>query len=70
MARAGLFLRMSPRAAPVLLIDDNPDDLFLTEDLLKKSGVAGPIVTVNGGEEAIELLGKYSAGGAKWKFLN
>jgi CheY-like chemotaxis protein len=41
---------------PVLLIDDNPEDLFLTQRLLVKAGIDLPVVTVDGGEEAITLL--------------
>src|SRR5688572_2995330 len=47
---------MDTPAPPVLLIDDNPDDLILTQGLLKRAGVDNPILTANGGEEAMELL--------------
>jgi CheY-like chemotaxis protein len=41
---------------PVLLIDDSHEDLFLTKRLLARAGVKQPIVTVDGGEEAIVFL--------------
>ena len=41
---------------PVLLIDDNHEDLFLTKRLLSRSGVKHPIMTVNDSEQAIVLL--------------
>lgn len=48
-----------PRAShirPVLLIDDSHEDLFLAKRLLARAGVTHPIVTIDGGEEAIVFL--------------
>lgn len=41
---------------PVLLIDDSHEDLFLIKRLLARAGIKQPIVTVDGGEEAIVFL--------------
>ena len=41
---------------PILLIDDSHEDLFLCKRLLARAGVTHPIVTVDGGEEAIVFL--------------
>lgn len=41
---------------PVLLIDDSHEDLFLAKRLLARAGVTRPIVTVDGGEEAVVFL--------------
>ena len=49
--------------ATVLLVDDNEDDLFLTERALKKANVANNIVLARDGVEAIDYLfgtGKYA----------
>lgn len=52
------FWRMASPAhlRPILLIDDSHEDLFLCKRLLARSGVSHPIVTVDGGEEAIVFL--------------
>jgi len=47
----------------ILLVDDNPDDVFLTQRALKKCNIAGEIVVANDGSEALDYLfgtGKYS----------
>jgi CheY-like chemotaxis protein len=41
---------------PILLIDDNHEDLFLTKRLLARSGLKHPIITIDDGEEAIAFL--------------
>ncbi|MBF0224061.1 MAG: response regulator [Desulfobacterales bacterium] len=40
----------------ILLVEDNPDDVFLTKRALKKSKIHNKIVVVNDGEEALEYL--------------
>jgi two-component system, response regulator len=45
-----------PTLRPVLLVDDSHEDLFLTKRLLARAGIKHPIVTVDGGEEAIVFL--------------
>lgn len=49
---------MKPARAhcPILLIDDNHEDLFLTKRLLARAGITHPIVTVDSSEEAIVFL--------------
>lgn len=50
---------------PVLLIDDNHEDLFLIKRLLARAGVKGPIVTIDDGEEAeVFLRASLTAGAA------
>jgi CheY-like chemotaxis protein len=47
----------------ILLVDDNPDDVFLTMRALKKNNIANDVVVANDGVEAIEYLfgtGKYA----------
>ena len=41
---------------PILLIDDSHEDLFLCKRLLARAGVTHPIVTIDGGDEAIVFL--------------
>ena len=50
---------------PVLLIDDSHEDLFLVKRLLSRAGVKQPIVTVDGGEEAIVFLHAAALPGAE-----
>jgi CheY-like chemotaxis protein len=42
--------------APLLLVEDNADDLYFLTRLLKQAGVINPLYVVSDGEEAIELL--------------
>jgi len=49
---------------PILLIDDNHEDLFLTKRLLARAGVKHPIMTIDDGEEAIALLRAASGPGS------
>jgi two-component system response regulator len=47
----------------ILLVDDNPDDVFLTLRALKRNNIANEVVVASDGVEAIEYLfgtGKYS----------
>ena len=53
-----------PPLRPILLIDDSHEDLFLTKRLLVRSGIKNPIVTVDGGEEALVFLRAASLPGA------
>lgn len=41
---------------PILLIDDNHEDLFLTKRLLARAGIRHPIITIDDGEEAMAFL--------------
>lgn len=47
----------------ILLVDDNPDDVFLAQRALKKSNIANEVVVAMNGEEALDYLfgtGKYA----------
>jgi CheY-like chemotaxis protein len=44
------------KLAPLLIVEDNADDLFLFTRLLKKAGVANPLYVASDGEEAVTLL--------------
>ena len=49
--------------ATLMVVDDDPNDLFLIERAFRAIGVTGPIHTINGGLEAIAYMkgeGKYS----------
>jgi two-component system, response regulator len=54
-----------PVLRPVLLIDDSHEDLFLTKRLLVRGGIKNPIVTVDGGEEALVFLRASTLPGAR-----
>lgn len=48
---------MSPRRlAPLLVVEDSADDLFLFTRILKRSGVLNPLHIASDGEEGIRLL--------------
>jgi CheY-like chemotaxis protein len=42
--------------SPVLLAEDNPDDVFLIRRALKENNTQNPLQVVNNGEEAIHYL--------------
>lgn len=41
---------------PLLLVEDNPDDEFLTTRALRQANVANPIEVARDGEEALDFL--------------
>jgi CheY-like chemotaxis protein len=45
-----------PVLAPVLLVDDSPDDIFFIRRLLTRAGVANPIATFLDGAAALAYL--------------
>lgn len=49
---------------PILLVEDNPDDILLTRRAFKKVGVANEIVEAVDGVEAMELLSTGRFGGS------
>jgi two-component system response regulator len=40
----------------ILLVEDNPDDIALTREALKKSGFPHELVVINDGREALDYL--------------
>lgn len=40
----------------ILLVEDNPDDVFLMERALKAARIENPVIVVESGSEAIEYL--------------
>ena len=44
--------------SPVLLAEDNPDDVLITQMMWGKASVCKPLITVNDGEEALKFLRK------------
>ena len=51
----------------ILLVEDDPNDVFLIEHSLRKAGIPKPIAIATDGEQAIEYLsgaGKYADRGA------
>src|SRR3954468_1293367 len=51
-------MESSPSSRPIVIVDDNPDDLFFFKRGLVKAGVTNPLVIGEDGEEAIALLKK------------
>ena len=41
---------------PVLLVDDNPDDLFVLRQRLQRAGVENPVISFEDGVEAMTYL--------------
>ena len=52
---------MNPNDHPILMAEDNPDDIFITRRAWKKGNIRNPLHVVKDGEEAIEFL--YKRGG-------
>jgi two-component system response regulator len=42
--------------APILLVDDNPDDVALTVRAFAKNGIGNPIIVASDGEECLTRL--------------
>src|SRR6476619_2979181 len=47
---------MSSVAAAILVVEDDPDDVFLIRRAFEKSGITNPIEVVEDGEQAIAYL--------------
>src|SRR5580704_17734612 len=54
------------REKAILLVEDNPSDIALTERALKKAGVANRIVVAEDGHAALEYLLGGDAGKDGW----
>jgi two-component system response regulator len=42
---------------PILLVEDNPDDIALTRRALERNDIRNPLVVAHDGEEALRTLG-------------
>lgn len=49
---------MGSRPLDILLVDDNPDDIFLTEEAVAAAGSPSTLRAVTGGREALRYLKK------------
>jgi CheY-like chemotaxis protein len=47
---------MTNEKPPILLVEDNEDDIFLMERVLKKAGIAWPLQIVTDGQQALDYL--------------
>ena len=45
------------RLPPILVADDDPDDTFFIERLIKKTGIRNPVRTFDDGSEVVNFLG-------------
>jgi CheY-like chemotaxis protein len=54
--------KLDPACPPILVADDDPDDTYFIERLLKKTGVKNPIVTFDDGSEVVNYLGSIRRG--------
>ena len=46
----------SKKEYDILLVEDNPDDVFLTKLAIEKSDINGEVTVANNGKAAVELL--------------
>lgn len=44
------------RLPPILIVDDEPDDVFIASRLLAKVNIKNPIISARDGEEAIAVM--------------
>src|SRR5437870_7990941 len=52
-----LSLGQPESALPILVADDDPDDIFFIERLIRKTGVSNPVRTFDDGSEVVNFLG-------------
>jgi len=50
--------------APILLVEDNDDDVVITKRAFEHAGVANPVVVARDGDEALAYLRNAAKGGA------
>lgn len=55
-------MKMPETPAPILIADDDPNDLFLVRRRLQKAGIKHPIVTFQDGEELVNFLREANVG--------
>jgi two-component system, response regulator len=56
-------VHMGSSVPVILIVDDDPDALFLTKRMLTQAGIQNPVVTAQSGEEAIDYLQNAHASG-------
>ena len=57
-------MQPSPAERPVIVVDDNPDDLFFFKRSYGKAGCTAPLLTATDGEEAMALIKPFATAGA------
>src|SRR3954467_1877089 len=55
-------MESSPASRPIVVVDDNPDDLFFFKRCLVKANVTNPLVIATDGEEALGVLDPFTTG--------
>ena len=58
MVNPDISIKQSKRGDPVLLVEDNPDDVLITKHAWKKGKINADLYIVNNGEEALDFLNK------------
>lgn len=51
----------APAHSPILLVEDNPDDVLLMQRAFRKLNLLNPLHVVQDGEEAVAYLGRVAA---------
>jgi CheY-like chemotaxis protein len=54
---------MKPGDLNILLVEDNPEDVYFTRKVLKRNKLSGKIHLAKDGDEALKLLGKQASNG-------
>jgi CheY-like chemotaxis protein len=52
---------IAPAHGPILLVEDNPDDVLLMQRAFRKLNLVNPLHVVQDGEEAVQYLSRGSA---------
>lgn len=56
---------LKSKTIDILLVEDNPDDIFLTELAIKESDIKGSFTLANNGKAALEILNDTVSTGEK-----
>jgi CheY-like chemotaxis protein len=54
-------MESSSASRPIVVVDDNPDDLFFLKRCLAKANVTNPLAIATDGEEALALLAPFTS---------